>query len=211
MKLSEWQKTIKPRSCLIYNASTQDGLDGSVPFPIGMGYKFMLFDGTIEESQIGPHNRDVICAISPWTDTNRRKAKSRLVIIKNLDKNGIKNITLDPKVYFQELPKYKFVISPEGNGIDCHRHYEALMAGCIPILERNPHIEEKYKGCPILWTTDYSEITIPYLQQKYCEMIESTYDFKCLYLESYSPETQTQIKLNGNFWGQGFTGKEWYN
>ena len=85
------------------------------------------------------------------------------------------------------------------------------MAGCIPILERNPHIEEKYKGCPILWTTDYSEITIPYLQQKYCEMIESTYDFKCLYLESYSPETQTQIKLNGNFWGQGFTGKEWYN
>ena len=211
MKLSEWQKTVKPRSCLIYNASNQDGLDGTVPFPIGMGYNYVLFDGTTEEAQLGSHERDVICAVSPWTDTARRKLKSRLVIIKNLDNNGIKNISLDPKVYFQELPKYKFVISPEGNGIDCHRHYEALMAGCIPIIERNNHIEQKYRGCPILWTTDYSEITIPYLNQKYEEMIDSIYDFRCLYLETYSPELQRQIKLNGNFWGNRLTGKIWYN
>lgn len=37
--------------------------------------------------------------------------------------------------YFNSLSTYKFVISPEG--IDCHRHYEALLARCVPIIEHN--------------------------------------------------------------------------
>ena len=102
--------------------------------------------------------------------------------------------------YFTSLPKYKFVASPEGNGIDCHRHYEALMAGCIPIIERNPIIEEKYKGCPILWTTDFSEITESYLLQTYQDMLEKEYDFSCLFLGSYPDSLQDQVRECGNHW-----------
>ena len=43
------------------------------------------------------------------------------------------------------LSKYKFIISPEGNGIDCHRHYEAILCGCIPIIEYNKDIEKNMK------------------------------------------------------------------
>lgn len=95
---------------------------------------------------------------------------------------------------------HKFIISPEGNGIDCHRHYEALLAGCIPIVEDNPLIREKYASCPMLYTKTYKEITEPYLQKLYAEMLDTTYDFSCLFLSSYTPDQQTQIQTAGNFW-----------
>ena len=109
-----------------------------------------------------------------------------------------------------ELQQYKFIVSPEGNGIDCHRHYESLMAGCIPILERNPLTEEKYKECPVLWTTDYSEITLPYLEKVYKEMLNKTYDFSCLFLSHYDAKTQEYIKISANYWLSSVARRTWY-
>jgi hypothetical protein len=74
------------------------------------------------------------------------------------------------------------------------------MAGCITIIEKNSLIEEKYKGCPILWTVDYSEITPEYLDHKYNQMIDAEYDFSRLFLSYYDRETQKLIKTSGNFW-----------
>lgn len=78
--------------------------------------------------------------------------------MKNLIKNGFSNNKLSYDCYFNSLKKYKFIVSPEGNGIGCHRHYEALLSGYIPICEYNPRTEEKYKNIPILYTKDYSDI-----------------------------------------------------
>ena len=36
--------------------------------------------------------------------------------------------------YLINLKKHKFVVSPPGNGIDCHRNWEAIYLGCIPIV-----------------------------------------------------------------------------
>jgi hypothetical protein len=66
-------------------------------------------------------------------------------------------------------------------------------------------IEEKYAGCPILYTSDYSEITEEYLLQKYSEMIDKTYDFSKLFLSYYNDETQQYIKQCGNYWTYKFT------
>jgi hypothetical protein len=102
-------------------------------------------------------------------------------------------------------------VSPEGNGIDCHRHYEALMAGCIPIIERNPLVEAKYAGCPVLWTDDYSEITPPYLELMYAEMIDKVYDFSHLHMGFYDFATRCHLKECGNFWMLRTVGKVWYD
>jgi hypothetical protein len=143
----------------------------------------------------------ILFAINQFTDRNRRPTGiNRNIIVNILESNGIQNRKLSPVEFYKALPSYKFVISPEGNGIDCHRHYEALIAGCIPIIERNPLIEEKYRGCPILWTTDYSEINSSYLERKYEEMKCEIYDFSRLFLSFYSPETQSEIKQCGNYW-----------
>jgi len=188
---------------MIVQASAVDGSDSIQPFPIGMGYKYK------GQQLKGPHDQTVLFAVLDWTDQKRRPdGINRKKIIETLENNGIKNKITD--TYFEDLTKHKFVVSPEGNGIDCHRHYEALMAGCIPIIEYNDHIQEKYKGCPILYTKDYTEITEEYLSKKYEEMIDTEYDFSRLMLDYYDKETIKKIKTCGNFWMKTHNGKEWY-
>lgn len=202
--LREWQQTYKDPKNLIVQASTQDGLDGWTVFPIGMGFSY-------KDHQFGDHSNLILCAISSHTDKYRRPRHiNRESILKTLSANGIQNVKLDPSEYFVTLPSYKFVVSPEGNGIDCHRHYEALIAGCIPIVERNESIERKYEGCPILYTHDYSEITPEYLEAKYIEMIDKEYDFSNLFLSAYPLHLQRQIKDNSTYWMKKLTGKPFY-
>ncbi len=214
MTLREWQQINKPRNEMLYNCSEFQYLnDEWVPFSIGMGWSIIQYSGDFSKTQRGNHEITVLCAINPNTDIRRRSQtpKNRLVFLENLRKNNIHNTHMESSRYFESLPSYKFVISPEGNGIDCHRHYEALMAGCIPIIENHPGIHEKYKGCPILFTEDYSEITEKYLQEKYKEMLDTEYDFSKLYLSSYTKDEQEQIKQNGNYWSNRLTQRAWYS
>lgn len=212
--LREWQHTQKPKKELIFNASEcKYRNDQWIPFTIGIAvwYAKSVPDDRIGYTQIGTHQNLLHCSISTVTDRRRRPyGKNRASIVQTLAKNGFQNVTLEHSDYFESLPKYKFVISPEGNGIDCHRHYEALMAGCIPIIENHPGIAEKYRGCPILFTDDYSEINEEYLTQKYAEMLDNTYDFSKLFMSSYDENTQAEIRKNGNFWGKQVLGIEWY-
>jgi hypothetical protein len=212
MEFKVWQEMYKNPTWLIVQASSMNRDDGWMPFPIGMCYHYPAQVGKGTRLQFGSHSNTVLCAITPDSDYNRRTAsgKSRRTILSTLASNGITNVKLPPDAYFESLPSYKFVISPEGNGIDCHRHYEALIAGCIPIIERNPLIEEKYKGCPILYTDDYSEITPAYLDSKYEEMKSGVYDFSRLFLEYYPADVQTEIKRCGNYWMEQTTGRKLY-
>jgi hypothetical protein len=197
--LRDWQRNPKHKPNLIVNASAIDGSDSPQKFPIGMCFKYVSYQNL--ETQLGHHENLVFCGIRESTDNLRRKkVLNRSAIVRILSSNGIENTILPSSEYFTSLPSYKFVISPEGNGVDCHRHYEALMAGCIPVVEDSIHVREVYGNCPILYTTDYSEITTEYLEKKYDEMIDNTYDFSKLFVSSYSPDIQTEIRRNSSFW-----------
>jgi len=42
-----------------------------------------------------------------------------------------------PTKYLSLLAEYKAVLSPVGNGYDCHRHWESLAVGTVPLVMRN--------------------------------------------------------------------------
>ena len=48
-----------------------------------------------------------------------------------------------------EISKFKFVLSPPGAGIDCHRTWELLYLDCIPIVQSST-INELYDDLPVL-------------------------------------------------------------
>ena len=191
--LREWQKLPKNKNDLIVNASTKGGLDLEEKFPIGVSIKHS------RAFPLGNHENLALCSLLITDEKNNRKT-SRKQVVELMENIGIPNQTLPPSIYYQELPKYKFMISPAGNGTDCHRHYEALMAGCIPIVEHHPLIYRNYGNCPILYTRDYTEITLEYLEQKYTEMIDRKFDFSKLFFSSYSPELQETIRQNSLYW-----------
>jgi hypothetical protein len=60
--------------------------------------------------------------------------------------------------YYIDLCRSKFVLCPEGTGIDTHRLYEALYFGATPVVLRNSlsHIYEKLPVCIVeKWTDKY--------------------------------------------------------
>lgn len=210
--LREWQTLQKPLEELIVQASSTNCDDGWMDTPIGMSHGFSGVRHVFEYCQIGSHEKIVHCGIRDTTDQMRRGSSSitRKKILYTLAQNGIQNHLMSEQDYFLNLPSYKFVISPEGNGIDCHRHYEALMAGCVPIVEYHEGIAKKYAGCPMLFTKDYSEITPAYLEELYEFMLDTTFDFSTLFLSSYSDEVQTRMKTAGNFWMERLGKGTWY-
>jgi len=54
--------------------------------------------------------------------------------------------------------QFAFVVSPHGNGLDCHRTWEAIALGCIPIVKTSP-LDPLYDGLPVLIVQQWSDIT----------------------------------------------------
>lgn len=65
--------------------------------------------------------------------------------------------------YLQKVKEHTFVMSPPGNGSDCHRTWEALYMGSFPVCENNYHNREFAKILPILLYDDPKKIDLEFL------------------------------------------------
>ena len=66
-------------------------------------------------------------------------------------------IIIDRIESWENQSKYAFVLSPHGNGLDCHRTWEALILGCIPVVRTSP-IDSLYEGLPVLIVNEWHDI-----------------------------------------------------
>ena len=206
MTLREWQTKPKDPFSLIIQGYSTDGNHRWHTFPIGMPSNYVDYCHTLNlKMQLGSHDQKVLLCMNENADAQRRPdgmTPNRRSIAQTCIAAGIvsHNQRLTAEQYYTDLPSYKFVISPEGKYVDNHRHYEALLAGCIPIVEFHAGILEKYRGCPVLFTEDYSELTDDYLEAVYEKMLDQEFDFSRLFLNTYSQDTQEYIKHCGNTW-----------
>ena len=60
--------------------------------------------------------------------------------------------------YFTECKESHFVICPDGNGIDCHRNWEMLYIGVVPIIEKSYFHEKIYGDLPVLIVDSFKNI-----------------------------------------------------
>ncbi|CAF0816035.1 unnamed protein product [Adineta ricciae] len=61
--------------------------------------------------------------------------------------------------------EHSFWLSPRGNGLDCHRTWEALYLDMIPIVW-NSSLNVLYENLPVVVIQDYKEITEEFLNEK---------------------------------------------
>lgn len=59
---------------------------------------------------------------------------------------------------------FSFVLSPRGGGFDCHRTWEALLLGCIPIV-KSSGLDPLFHGLPVLILKDWSDLTREKMQE----------------------------------------------
>ena len=84
-----------------------------------------------------------------------------------------KNVTWQQ--YYDSIATHKFVFSPRGNGIDCHRTWEALYLRTIPIVKTSICMDD-FQDLPILFINNWDEINYNLLLSKYEKISNKKYD-----------------------------------
>jgi hypothetical protein len=221
MKFRDWLSFKFPINEIIVGGSSTDHNDAPVIHPIGVAPQFWrTFDLNLLESwetlNENPcyHNVNKKCAYG----TDRRKALLKkmegcdFMTYEGITYGRGQRITFND--FFTSLLNHKFSVSPEGNGIDCHRHYETILAKGIPIVQvpdeeyvngrwgTNSYME-KYDDLPVLWTKDYTELSTEYLEEKYEEFLETEFDFSRMTI-TYWAENSEYLLQCMEYWKQKF-------
>ena len=89
--------------------------------------------------------------------------------IKCINKSQGVDISVLPTVYARNR-QHPLWLSPRGNGLDCHRTWEALYLDVIPVVW-NSSLNSLYADLPIIVINDYSEITEKFLLTKLREIV----------------------------------------
>ena len=82
---------------------------------------------------------------------------------------------------WEKYTKHAFILSPFGNGFDCHRTWEALCCGSIVIM-RNPFMAALFEGLPVLNVREWSDINEELLQKTLEEFSAKTWNYEKLTL-----------------------------
>jgi len=102
---------------------------------------------------------------------------------------------------WKELVKYTFALSPYGGGPDCHRHWEILSLGCIPIM-KSIGSNQMFADLPVLIVNDWSDINEQLLEDTLEKFKNTVFDYNKLLLRYWVDQfsvnpllEQSQISL----------------
>lgn len=101
-----------------------------------------------------------------YTINNRKYGYDRINALNQIPNNLIFHEEKEQlrNISWINQSNYIFTISPHGNGLDCHRTYEAIALGCIPIV-KSGHLDELFIDLPVLIIKEWSDITLELLQK----------------------------------------------
>ncbi len=95
---------------------------------------------------------------------------------------------------WQMQSQYQFVLSPHGAGLDCHRTWEALLLGCIPIVKAAKLNADLFSELPVIIVNDWREINPSLLVESAQQLSQQTIRMDKL-LMSYWKSQITASKL----------------
>jgi hypothetical protein len=82
----------------------------------------------------------------------------------------LKEINIKPELFYEHIAKSKYILSPEGTGIDCHRIYESFYLHSIPILLTS-ELDYFYNNLPVIIVNSWNDITVDFLENNYDKYI----------------------------------------
>ena len=131
------------------------------PLPIGLENQALHNVGNTADFKKLPKKRrnyvsKIVVALNLSTNPDKRYPCYR-AFWKKPNAVFINNIT-SSSIYRKTILQYMFIASPEGNGIDCHRTWEAIYLGLVPIVDDN-YLNRFFVslGLPIICTNDWNK------------------------------------------------------
>jgi hypothetical protein len=129
-----------------------------------------------EELMSNPPEKNLLVYMNFKIETNRKERNLCYNFFNNY--NWItKEQDLLPEQFYKRLAESKYVISPEGTGIDCHRVYESIYCNAIPIVKTSG-LDDLYKKLPVIIVQKWEDITEDYLNHNYDKFKENLDEWK---------------------------------
>jgi hypothetical protein len=175
--------------------------------PIGMDYHTLSQDGNrVWGGQLSPVDQDndihALRESSPHFSERERKCYTTFHFqLGRGDRHEAYNSIPKDLVYYEPTPvtraeshakhvKYAFVVSPYGGGPDCHRTWEALALGCIPIM-KSCGLDPLFAGLPVLLVKSWSDVTQELLDKTVEEFKGRTFNYEKLTLAYWVNKIRT--------------------
>ena len=160
------------------------------PIPIGLENTYWKRTNVNKINECSNNSKDKLLYLNFSLHTNPNRSN----IMNSLLKNGfIKNKQLDWNSYIEDLSRHKFCISPKGKGVDCHRIWECLYLGVIPIVEKSIHMSY-FHDLPILFVDNYNNISTEYLNQTYKDFQKKSFNMDKLSLSYWTRTIHNHFK-----------------
>jgi hypothetical protein len=147
------------------------------PIPIGVanekwahGKKEIL--KKVINSEVKRNNK-VYCNFNEYTSSLRRGIKK---LFENNHFVDVDDSNLSFEEYLLKLKSYKYVISPPGNSVDCHRIWESIYVGTIPIILKNIATDTFSNNLPIITVDNYNNLDINMLHHEYDKVCNRSLD-----------------------------------
>ena len=155
---------IQSLSIKCYSPNVIDNDFGVVPIPLGIENRYFLRNGTIRHfpksrkllsTCLSQRSKSLFASFNVGTNLLERQEAADSVT-----KFGhvFDQSRIQPREFRKGLAESLFVISPPGNGIDCHRTWEAVYFGAIPVIKKGMLAESLYDDLPILAIDEWDEI-----------------------------------------------------
>jgi mannosyltransferase OCH1-like enzyme len=148
------------------------------PYPIGLDLHTKRLDGLDTPLQIleAMDRQQVNCdekALKIFSDisvnSNDRFGSQRRnlsQLLRTCDPDTV--CTINTRVSRQEIwrmyAEHEFVVSPPGNGLDCHRTWEVLAMGSVPIV-RSSTLDGLFRDLPVIIVSDWTELRCANLEE----------------------------------------------
>jgi hypothetical protein len=129
------------------------------PVPLGIERQAYRSAGRVrnfqKKYQTKTGNRTIPFLIA-WNDATNTKRPIYRAEFQNHSDSLVINQRVHASTIHKLMRKTMFVPSPAGNGIDCHRTWEALYLGAVPVVLRSEYFVES--DWPVLLVDSWSEL-----------------------------------------------------
>lgn len=137
----------------IYAINTSVTHPRLTPIPLGFVDRQLPFLESFQRPDV-PRDIEIYANFTQTTNDAKRKA-------------CIEAFRTDPRVtwrsgltvpeYYADLCRSKFVLCPEGTGLDTHRVYESILCGATPVVLRNS-LSSLYERLPVCIVESWTDI-----------------------------------------------------
>ena len=99
--------------------------------------------------------------------------------------------------FCDDVLDHHFMISPRGNGLDCHRSWEILYLNRYPVMKKYYGLQKLFEDLPVIFVDNWTDVTEEFLM-KQLDIIKNTqYNYEKLkysYWKSLIEKTIQEIK-----------------